>query len=120
MGEIYLIKAECLARRNEVSAAMQWIDQLLVTRYRTGTYTPMLAANREDALQKIWTERRKELVLRGSRWSDLKRLNREGQGINLSRTLNGTVYSLPAGDARYVFALPVEEIEVSGLVQNER
>jgi hypothetical protein len=66
-------------------------------------------------------ERRKELIYRGIRWSDLRRLNRDSRfGIILTKTLNGVTYSLLPNDKRYV--LPIDEIEIrlSGIQQNNR
>ena len=117
--EIYLIKAECMARRSLVAESMIWLDRLLSTRYRTGTYTPKSALNAEDALGKVLVERRKELVLRGLRWYDLRRFNTEGRGITISRVLNGNTYTLPPGDPRYTFPIPLAEVN-NGLTQNQR
>lgn len=119
--ELYLIKAECLARRNEIAAAMDKLNQLLVLRFdKRKTYRPVAASSPADALNKILLERRKELVWRGMRWHDLKRLNKEGANITLSRTLNGVTYTLPPNDPRYVFPIPNDEIALSGIVQNPR
>jgi tetratricopeptide (TPR) repeat protein len=119
--EIYLIKAECLARRSETTAAMDKLNQLLVLRFdKSKTYRPVTASSPADALNKILLERRKELVWRGLRWHDLKRLNKEGANITLSRVLNGTTYILPPNDPRYVFSIPNDEITLSGIEQNPR
>ena len=49
----------------------------------------------EELLQMILNERRKELVGRGIRWSDLKRLKVEGRFDKvLQRHLNGKEYRL--------------------------
>jgi len=119
--ELYLIKAECLARRNEIKSAMDKLNQLLVFRFdKSKTYRPITAFSPADALNKVLLERRKELVWRGTRWYDLKRLNKEGSNINLSRVLNGTTYNLPPNDPRYVFPIPNDEIALSGIEQNSR
>lgn len=119
-SEVYLIKAECLARRNEVTGALGYLNNLLVTRYKTGKYVNATAGSKEEALAKILLERRKELVWRGLRWSDIKRLNREGRNIVLTRVLNGTTYTLPPNDPRYTFPIPADEIALSGIPQNIR
>lgn len=119
--ELYLIKAECLARRSETTAAMDKLNQLLVLRFdKSKAYRAVTASSPADALTKILLERRKELVWRGMRWHDLKRLNKEGANITLSRTLNGTTYTLPPNDPRYVFPIPNDEITLSGIAQNPR
>lgn len=118
--EIYLIKAECLVRRDEVESGINILNELLVKRYETGSFVPIVAASQEDALQQILTERRKELVWRGIRWSDLKRLNKEGREITLRRMLNGNEYVLHPNSPEYVFPIPSDEISRSGIEQNRR
>lgn len=112
--EIFLIKAECLARKNKVSDALSVLNSLLINRYKTGTFIPINAIDPADALNKVLLERRKELVWRSLRWSDLKRLNKEGANITLKRKINGQDYILPPNDPKYVFPIPKEETERSG------
>jgi len=120
-NEIYLIKAECLARNNSTSEAMAVLNSLLVTRFKTTpAYVPLTATSPEEALSKILLERRKELIWRGLRWHDLKRLNRDGANITLTRILNGITYTLPPNDARWVYPIPDDEIALSGIQQNVR
>jgi len=118
--EIYLIKSECLARRNETKFSIDLLNELLKTRYKTNSYINKSARDSEEALQIILAERRKELVWRGIRWQDIKRLNREGKGITLTRSLNGTVYTIAPNDLRYIFPIPPEEINMGGIKQNQR
>jgi len=118
--EIYLIKAECLARRNEYDLSIDVLNTLLQKRYKDGTFVPLIASTAEDALEKVLQERRKELVFRGLRWVDLKRLNKEGANITLKRVLNDETYLLPPNDPRYVFPIPDDEIALSGISQNIR
>jgi hypothetical protein len=66
----------------------------------------------------ILQERRKELLFRGTRWTDLKRLNQDPKyAITLSRQLNGQVYQLPAGET-FVAWIPQRTIDMSGMKQN--
>ncbi len=118
--EVFLVKAECLARRGQTEQAMQWLNRLLINRFETGRFIPLVATTPAGALAMVLEERRKELVWRGLRWSDLKRLNREGYQIMLSRQLGANTYTLPPNDPRYVFPIPDNEIVMSGLVQNQR
>lgn len=105
--EVYLSRAECRARAGQTDAAMSDLNFLLQSRWKAGTFTPLTATDAGDALQKILTERRKELLYRGLRWTDLRRLNKEPLlAITLYRTAGGKTDSLPPGDARYVYAIP--------------
>ncbi|ATP57390.1 hypothetical protein CPT03_13385 [Pedobacter ginsengisoli] len=124
--EIYLIKAECLARRGQTQDAMALLNQLLSTRWdsnATGTtkpYTNLSALNPDEALQKILLERRKSLIWRSLRWTDLKRLNLEGANIQLLRKIGDQTYTLMPNSPKYVLPIPEDERALSGLTQNPR
>lgn len=118
--EIYLTVSEAQAYLDDVPMAMQTLNQLLIKRWKTGTFTGLTAATREEALEIIRKERRKELLFRGLRWTDVKRYNREGANITLTRTVNGQVFVLPPNDLRYAIAIPEDVIEMTGMPQNPR
>jgi hypothetical protein len=119
--EMYLIRAESNARQNNVPAAMNDLNQLLVKRWVTGTFVPYNASTPDETLLLILTERRKELVFRGLRWTDLKRLNKNPlTAVMLSRDFNGQHYTLAPNSNLYVFPIPKDEIVSSGLTQNPR
>ncbi|MFI5160446.1 MAG: RagB/SusD family nutrient uptake outer membrane protein [Sphingobacteriales bacterium] len=121
--EMYLVRAECHARNNEVASAISDLNMLLVNRYATGTYTayPITLAP-DSALSLILSERRKELAFRSEiRWGDLRRLNQDERfALTLTRNLNGTLYTLPPNDKRYAYLIPVSVIQLTGIPQNER
>lgn len=119
-NEIFLTRAESAARMGDVKAALIDLNTLLEKRMKSGTFRPITAKNGEEATQLILLERRKELIMRGLRWMDIKRLNRDGAGINLERTINGQVYYLPANDLRFALPLPEETITMSNMNQNPR
>lgn len=120
-SELYLIVAECQARTGDVSQAMQNLNALLAKRWIIGSFSPLSAGTADEALTLILQERRKELVFRGSRWSDLKRLNKDPRfETTLRRTLNGQEYVLPPNDNRYMFPIPLGVIEMTGIEQNPR
>lgn len=124
--ELLLIKAECLARRNQSQEAMDQVNRLLITRWNPNAttpakpYQPVMATNPTDALNKVLQERKKSLLWRSVRWTDLKRLNLEGRNIELTRNFNGTIYRLEPNSPRYVMPIPDDEIALSGIQQNER
>lgn len=118
--ELYLMAAECNVRLNKIQEGMGHLNDLLVKRWKTGNYIPMTANSQTEALNIILKERRKELLIRGLRWSDLKRYNRDGANIMLTRTVNGQTYTLPPNDLRYVIAIPEDIITLTGMPQNPR
>jgi len=117
--EVYLIRAECLARMGHTQEAMDDLNVLLVNRWKANSFVPLTAATAEIALQKIIEERRKELPFRGLRWTDLRRFNKAGANITLRRILDNS-YLLTAGDLRYTLLLPPDVINLSSMEQNPR
>lgn len=121
IDELYLIIAECLSRRGQITQAMNWLNELLVKRFiNTKPYLRLSASTKEEAIAIILEERRKELIWRGIRWSDIKRLNKLGANIILKRDLNGKEYTLPPNDPKYAFPIPDVEIARSKIQQNPR
>jgi tetratricopeptide (TPR) repeat protein len=120
--EVYLIRSECHARRNEVTEAMNDLNMLIKKRWKnTVTYIPYTATNSADALNKILIERRKELVMRGLRWMDLRRLNKEGAGIAIRKVYNTQLYTLQPNSLHYTFLIPPEVMQFNpAMPQNSR
>ncbi|WP_288878861.1 RagB/SusD family nutrient uptake outer membrane protein [Pedobacter panaciterrae] len=121
-NEVYLIKAECEARNGDYASAQETINKLLVKRYKTGAYIPVVFDSKDEALLFTLTERRKELPLVANiRWEDLRRLNLEPAfQKTITRDVDGVAYTLLPNDRRYVLPIPNEEIILSGIEQNER
>lgn len=120
VDEIYLIRAECLARAGDKDNALNDLNTLLSARFETGEFTDINTATADQALQIILQERKKELVFRGLRWNDLKRLNQKGANITITRTIAGTTYTLLPGSRNYVFPIPPVEVRNGGVEQNPR
>ncbi len=119
VDELYLIRAESSARLNRVADAMADLNLLLKSRWRsTVTFPVISAANQTDALNIILLERRKELLMRGLRWIDIKRLNKEGANIVPQRIINGKTFSLPTDSRFYALPLPDDIIQQAGIPQN--
>jgi hypothetical protein len=119
--ELYLIRSECYARTGNINAAIADLNGLLKKRWKTGTFVPVTTSDAKAALKLILSERKKELIFRGLRWSDLRRLNTDEQfKVTLYRHIGGQQYSLTPGDKRYVMPIPDNEINIDGLAQNPR
>lgn len=116
--EMVLIRAECEARKGNKADAMRDLNALLIKRYQTGTFVPLAINDSQEALKKILLERRKELVMRGLRWIDIKRLNKEGYQINLVRKIGDQTYTLLPNDDYYALPLPDDIIRITGMQQN--
>lgn len=105
--EILLIKAECSVRLNKISDAREALNLLLENRYKAGAFSPVSINDKNVLLDTIIKERRKELVTRGLRWQDLKRLNKdERYAKSLERRIGNENFTLFANDPKYVFPIP--------------
>ncbi|WP_316818801.1 RagB/SusD family nutrient uptake outer membrane protein [Pedobacter nyackensis] len=118
--ELYLIRAECNARKDKTSLALADLNLLRRNRWK-GNYQDLESIDPEVVLGYVLKERRKELLFRGLRWSDLRRLNRDNRfAVTLNRTLNANTYTLQPNDGRYVFPIDEEELRLSEIEQNPR
>jgi hypothetical protein len=71
LAELYLLRAEALARQQQLSAALSDLERI---RHRAGLLPPDPAATQQQLLQAIARERRIELMFEwGNRWYDLNR-----------------------------------------------
>ncbi|PLK44965.1 RagB/SusD family nutrient uptake outer membrane protein [Emticicia sp. TH156] len=116
--EMYITKAECLYRLGKEKEAALVLDHFLSFRIKNYRNTGLWG---QTLLDKILEERRKELVFRGVRWEDLRRLNKEvAFQKRITRNLNGLLYELKPMDKRYVWPIPDDVIAISEIEQNER
>lgn len=120
--EIYLIAAECEAREGSVERAMSLINKLRDNRIKNNT--DIVATDRNDALQKVLEERRRELAMSGMvRYIDLKRLN---QGSQFAKTVTHItsegMSTLEPNSPLYVLPIPakVMRFNKNSMQQNER
>lgn len=121
-----MIRAECKARAEDVGGAMSDLNTLMRNRWdKNVTYVPFVAVNALDALKQVLNERRKELVFRGLRFADLRRLNSDSRfATTLTRklTIGGLeqTYSLPPNDPRYTLLIPELVMQSTNMIQNPR
>jgi len=110
-AEIFLDKAECLARAGQIDAALDIINNTIrKNRFLPAQYMPLTAATPEAALTLVLEERRRELAFKGTRWIDMKRLGNEGRMPQVRRIAkDGTTVlaTLPAGSRAYTFQIPL-------------
>ena len=121
-SEMLLIKAECEANRNNTSAALATLNTLQSAR---NVATPTQTANKEELLEAIYVERRKELLGEGvAGLLDLLRLQkpmiRRGDhftfgmaNLNTFTYKGETVHGFESNDYRMIFQIPDREIELN-------
>jgi len=110
-SEMLLIRAECYARIDRVTEAVADLNRLLLHRFETESFSPIDTKDSFEVLKMILMERRKELFLRGVRWEDLRRLNKDQRfQKTLVREVNGKTYMLPPNHPKWVWPIPEDEI----------
>ncbi|MCH7400875.1 RagB/SusD family nutrient uptake outer membrane protein [Belliella kenyensis] len=108
-NEIYLISSESKARLGDMQGAITDLNTLLIKRHLPG-FEVFETSEIDVLLGKIIDERRKELVFRGLRWSDLRRINLDERFQKiLKREIDGVEYTLDPNSSRYIFPIPPRE-----------
>lgn len=129
-AEMYIVRAECKARRGDIPGAVSDLNAVRSHRYKSGTYTDLLAsdfATNKAAVQFVIDERRREFPFT-LRWSDIKRINSdpanlvdkititreffESDGLSANPSVNKT-YTLAPGDKRFAWPIPSIDIQLS-------
>lgn len=112
LAEQYLIRAEAYCQKGQYAQASADMTKLLSSRYVGNASVSLNASN---WLQTISEERVKELYMEGFRLNDLKRWNmgfeRKPQ---TSAQAEGSSLKINAGDHRFVWPIPQNDIEAPG------
>ncbi|GAB3828694.1 hypothetical protein GCM10028895_42540 [Pontibacter rugosus] len=119
-AEMYLIEAEALARKGSGVAAAGVLAELMKTRNSKYEFIPL---SDQALINEILLQRRVELWGEGFRFLDLKRTNSslDRNASNHSATLAGNILDVPAGDKRWQWLIPQDELNANqnpGMVQN--
>lgn len=119
--ELYLMRAECLVRNGDIKGALDDLNKLIKSRWDNKMdFKPVEVSEKEQLLDLILLERRKELLMRGIRWPDIKRLNLEGRGITLTRRINNQTVLLEPNDLRFALPIPESVVDIGKIEQNPR
>jgi len=129
-AEMFLVRAECKARRGDLTGAVADLNAVRSHRYKNGTYTDLSTSDftsNKAAVQFVIDERRREFPFT-LRWADIKRINSdpanlvdkitikreffESDGLSTDPSINKT-YTLPPGDKRYAWPIPSIDIQLS-------
>lgn len=107
---MYLYCAECELRAGNIDNAMDYLDQLRKVRMSAAAYTPLKGAVKSKADAITWMKRVsfEENVWNGWNFIQRKRWNVEPEWeTTLSRTINGTTYTLSPKSNLWVFPFPL-------------
>lgn len=106
LAEMYLIKAEALARQGKAGEAVAVMTEFCKARYTDDQTIPTDA---DKLLQLILDQRFCEFYHENDmRWFEMKRL-----GVKVERIVEGERYVLLPNDFRYTFPIPRRELELN-------
>lgn len=121
LQEMKLIIAECAARSNDLTTALQQLDDIRKNRFATATYVRFQSTDQEAVLQEVLKERSHELPFNGLRWFDMRRLDKENRMDTVHRynAQGGIVATLAPHSNRYTLQIPVQVLSFNpGMPQN--
>ncbi|MFD2556543.1 RagB/SusD family nutrient uptake outer membrane protein [Sphingobacterium tabacisoli] len=114
-AEAYLIEAECLARTNKVSDAMNVLNKVRKTRILPDAYQDLSASTIVDAVKLIQRTKQNEFIQSIVPFADLRRLNKDPQyATTLTKTENGAQLSLSPSSHLWIMPFPQGAIENPG------
>lgn len=121
-AEVYLIKAECLARQDDVHGAMDNLNAVRVKRILN--YSPLTANTKNEALNLILRTKANELILTIVPFADARRLNKDSNydynysnnetGIFLKKIENGNILKLSKNSHLWTMPFPQGAVKNSG------
>jgi len=106
--EVYLIKAECLARAGQISEALEVLNTVRKTRILPAFYQDISTTDKTTALNAIFRTKNNELTNTLIPFADSRRLNAEGvYKVSYTKTANGTTYTLSSDSHLWTMPFPL-------------
>lgn len=122
--EVYLIKAECQARKGDYAEAMKTLDKVRESRIHPDFYQASTASTEAEAIEKIRLTKDNEMMNTMIPFIDYKRYNAEGTyARTLTKTFDGKEYSLSPDSHLWTMVFPDNAIKRPGngvLTQNSK
>ncbi len=119
LSEVYLMAAECYARKGDKENAMKYVNDLRKNRIITKYYADLTATDAADAMKIVREERKRELLFTSNSFFDMRRFCTEFNET-LTREIDGKVYTLKPDSHLLTFPFPVSAMQNSNLIQNSK
>lgn len=119
LSEVYLMAAECYARKGDKDNAMKYINDVRKNRTLKKYYKDQNATDANEAMQKIREERKRELLYTSNGFFDMRRFCTEFNET-LTREFEGETYTLKPTSHLLTFPFPVAAMQNSNLIQNSK
>jgi tetratricopeptide (TPR) repeat protein len=106
-SDTYLIKAECLARTQNLSGAMEIINALRKKRVVTSAYADKTGSSETEVMSQLMQFAKTEFLYTFKNYFNIKRWNTEDvYKQTISRTVNGVTYTLKPESPLWIFPFP--------------
>lgn len=123
LSEVYLMIAECYARKGDKDNAMKYLNDLYRNRVKAGT-PELTAADADEAFKLIREERKRELIFTCNGFFDMRRFCTEFNETLTKTYVNEAgetkVYTLRPDSPLLVWPFPQQAMETSNLIQNTK
>lgn len=115
--EAYLNRAEAYSHIDGKSAdALEDVERIRVNRIKPDKYVPLTATSKEDVVQAVRDERRREMCFERLRWFDLRRWGRPSithtYTPDIKNPKETETYVLQENDPAYTLPVPKEVLEM--------
>lgn len=112
LQEMKLIIAEAAARAEDLTTALDQLNEIRVMRFTNADYQPLQSNNKAQVLEWVLRERRFELPYSGLRWFDMRRLSKEGTmpAVNRLNAQNNIITTLQPNGTAYTLKIPIQVI----------
>lgn len=128
LSEVYLMIAECYARKDNPVKAMEYLNILREKRIMTKFYTELQTNDPAEALKWVREERKRELMLTCNGFFDMRRfctqfnetLTKNYTYKNTENVYETKTYTLSPQSHLLVFPFPLNAMETSNLIQNSK
>ncbi|WP_270488232.1 RagB/SusD family nutrient uptake outer membrane protein [Butyricimonas synergistica] len=127
LSEVYLMVAECYARKDDKTNALFYLDELRKMRFLPAGYKASEAADAKEAFRLIRDERKRELLLTSNGFFDMRRFCAEfnetltKEYVMKNATTGETTiktYTLKPNSPLLIWPFPKNAMETSDLIQN--
>lgn len=119
LSEVYLMAAECYARKGDKENAMKYVNDVRKNRIITKYYTGLTATDATDAMRIVREERKRELLFTSNSFFDMRRFCTEFNET-LTREVDGKIYTLKPDSHLLTSPFPVSAMQNSNLIQNSK
>lgn len=128
LSEVYLMAAECQARKGNVAEAMGYLNDLRKCRIRTKDYVALVASTKEEAMRLVREERKRELLFTVNGFFDMRRfcveynetLTRDLYTSNNGQLGENKTVTLRPDSHLLTYPFPISAMQNSNLVQNSK